>query len=304
MSEEVVEPVETVETPVVEETPAEEPAVEPAGDEPSVDAPQAAAEYVPNLKYKVLDEEREIDHPLFKQMVKDADTEKQVREIFEKAAGLDIYKNKYSTLDTEHKRIAQEYGEVQEAVEQLKVYWANDKEKFFESMGIDPKQVYAWVQEKIKYLDLPQEQKELYDRERATRLRNVEIEQQHARYEAAIQKQQLQARSFELDQGIANPQVSQVAKTYDEIYGQGSFRQEVIKHGALEYQLRGQDVPVGEALSAVFAKAKALTDRLSSGAAPKVEPKVIPTVRAGAGSPAKKRITSIDELKKLAESMQ
>lgn len=302
-----LEPTPSVDPSPASDAPAPESVPQPTDEEVS---PLAAAEagepkpYAPNFKYKVLDEEREISHPLFKQLVKDAETEKQVREIFEKADGLDIYKTKYSNLDSEYKNTVAELQNIQEAIDQARQYWQADKEKFFESLGIDVKDVYKWVAEKVKYMELPQEQKELYDRERESRLRAAELERTNARYEQMRQQQMLQARSFELDQGIESPQVAPVAKAYDAIYGPGAFRQEVIRQGVLEFQLRGQDVPVSEALAAVYTKAKVLADRAAQTGAPKESPKVIPTVRSGTASPAKKKITSLADLEKLAREIQ
>lgn len=297
---------EQLEEQVVETAPEATEVVETQDSSPEVEVEAAAPEWTPNYKYRVLDQEKEIDET-FREFIKDSETEKRFKDVFTKADAMEHFKSKYATIEQDYQKTSQEYQEVQEAISQLKNYWGTDKDAFFDAMGIDPKQVYAWVADKVKYMDLPPEQKAMYDETRQTKLRNLSMEQENAKYRNMMAQQQLQARSFELDQGIASSQVSNVAGAYDEIYGQGSFRNAVIEHGALQHQITGRDLTPSEALSAVYTKAKVLVDRLGGVGAQqgqRAEPKVISSVRSGGASPAKRKVTSLDDLKKLASQMQ
>src|SRR5688500_2643210 len=101
-----VEVLNDVETPSTESesSVANDPAAEPAATPAPVaadTAQPAAPAYTPDFKVKIKGKEFEIDE-MFRGLIKDADSEKKVKEFFEKAYGIDFVKQDRKALKDEH----------------------------------------------------------------------------------------------------------------------------------------------------------------------------------------------------------
>lgn len=285
-------------------------------DEVAQAADAAVAEvpaYQPSFKYKVLGKEMEIDEA-FRSIIKDQETEKKVREIFEKAGGLDHYKTKYSELEGKYGEVESNYSQVIQEIQNLSQLWKFDKKGFFKGLGINPTDVYKWVMDEAKMAELPPEQRAVYDERREAQIKAITTERQNQAMSERIAQYDAQARAFELSQELTKPDIANLVAAYDEIYGEKAFENEVVQQGYLYSTLNKKDISAAHAVAMVAGRVKPLVDRLSqqqSAAAPgagvnqAAKPqKVIPNVKSGALSPAKKKITSLDELRQLAAQME
>lgn len=268
---------------------------------------EGAAPYTPNFRVKALDKELEIDD-LFKPVIKDQNTEKKVKELYEKSLAMDHFKTKFSSLEEE---VKQKYRPLESALQEAaSAYKSKDFDAFFSMLKIPEKDILNWVAEKIKYEDLPEDQKRAYDESRQARAQASQLERQNQLLVSQFQAQAVQARSFELDQVLAKNEVKDAADIWDSVYGPGSFKQEVIKHGKVEFSLNNIDLLPQQAVDATIARMKPVLDRLRSAPqsqsvdATQSKPRVIPNLQGKGSSPAKPVIKSLDDIKKLAASME
>lgn len=314
MSEETKEVVESVPAtdtaPVVEETKAE--GIEIAKVDPSTEAPVVgeAPAYVPNLKFKVHEEEKEFDEFL-KPAIKDAETEKKIRELYEKAYGLDAIKPKHEELKTKYPEMEQKYNELQSTIKEVMTLRDKDLDSFFEQLGLKEDQIAKWMLQKLEKLNLPPEQRQVYDQYEETRRRNYALEKQIQDIEARTQAQAVQARTLELETVLQRPEVAAIAKSYDSARKQtGAFRELVIREANAEFRTSGRDLTAMEAAKAAMdLLGEAYTSKANevSSPAPVTTEKplpVLPRVTGKSVSPTNKQPRSIDDLKKLASNMQ
>lgn len=254
--------------------------------------------YEPNLKYKAFGKDHDID-PLFKDIIKDADTEKKVKEIFEKAAGLDHYKSKIEST----------YQPQAKAIEQLsEMYQKGDMDGFFGALQIPEQTIFDWVAKKLQYMNLPAEQKAQYDKQRESEFRQSQLQQENSQLRNRAQEEATNARSFQLEQELVRPEIKSAADVYEQVYGPGSFKREVVQTGyfaAINPQ-GARDLTAPEAVAMTIQRIAPLVQRFAQAGQPAVVPAkpFIPNVTGRSGSPAKQKITSIKQLQDLANSME
>lgn len=266
--------------------------------------------YTPNLKFKVMDEEKSIDDFLAPVM-KDAETEKKIRELYEKAYGLDHVKPKYEDLKTTHQKTQQGYQQLQSDVQEILSYKnSGDLDMFFETVGLSEDKVAEWILEKAKKLNLPPDQRQVYDDYDKARRTNGDYNRKLQSLEAHNQQLAVQARTQELESVLTRPEVTSVSKNYDGARKQsGAFKNLVISIGESEFHRSGRDMSAEEATLQAMnllgeAYRTASTGAESSGSAPlQRELPVIPRVGGKGVSPTGKQPRSIEDLRKLRSEM-
>ena len=235
----------------VQETaaPSQEAATQDVGGGDQSVAAEAPA-WTPSLKYKVNGVEKEFD-PLFRDIVKDADTEKKIKDILERAEGTDIFRNKLSEFDVKHKDLSTKYEDQNKKLQHAANLWEKDKDQFFEFMGMDVNEIYKWVAEKLRMEDAPESEKQLYNREQESRRLAMEREQQLEFYQQKAIQEATQAKSFQLQQEMSKPEISSIASQYDSAYGQGAFETAVKQLGKQVWDTQKVDLSASEAVSQV-----------------------------------------------------
>lgn len=297
----------------------------PAGVTPP--AGGAPLPYTPNFKFKVHNQEMEIPD-WARAMVKDAESEKKAREIFEKAEGLGVVKPKLEktrieleTLRKEYQPLKQNYTILSTALKQ------NDFETFFNLAGVPLQNLYQWVHAKLLEQDLPPHVQQQMQQAKQAQAQNYFLQMQMQDAQNRTQSSAEQAKSDELSTVLAKPDVAELVSSYDQKAGKpNAFMARVIQHAATIETLQEKELSVEEAVNAVLAEVKPF---LSVSGQPQVvpgaqggkalqspqpgsaqgvgqttPPPVIPNVGSqGSSSPTKKIARSIDDLRKLAASM-
>jgi hypothetical protein len=319
-----------------EATPAAGAGAEQVADPAAQAAVEAAkaqiAQYTPNLKFKVLDKEHEIDK-MFHGIIKDAETEKKIRELHEKAFGLDSVKLDRQSLkqkiDTHYAPLEKEYQGTIKALGMFdKMIEQKDYDNFFATLQIPEQEILKWAVQKAKLMSLPPEEQQAYNQTVQQRNRLYSLEQQAADTQEQNFSMQVQARAAQLDQELSKPEVLSVAEAYDAKAGKpGAFKAEVINRGKF-YAFQGKDISVEEAVKEVagmFApfittaaapvtpqneQQQAQVNSAGNGAgtapqaqAPAQKPPVIPNVAGQGTSPAKKVVRSLDDIRALSKQM-
>jgi hypothetical protein len=284
----------------------------PAQESQGSEATASDVEWQPNYKFKVHDEEKEFDD--FVRPVITKDNEAKVRELYEKAYGLDVIKPKYQETKQQVEMTRKELQSFQKGVQDIVQWRDKDLGIFFEKLKVTPDQVYKWALDKLKVDELPEDQKRVYNEAETLKRQNFELSQAKAAYEERATAEAVQARQLELSQVLASPEVGSVAQQYDARVGKpGSFYSLVVRHGQSEWALSNgeRDLTPKQAADEVIAMLGLSAQAPGHGATPneparsKVvtdrKPVVLPNVGSGGGSPAGKKVKSIADLRKLAK---
>lgn len=277
------------------------------------DGAPAAPAWTPNFKVKSYDKEYEIDE-MFRPLIKDAETEKKVRAIFEKAYGLEGMKPLHTKAKEELDKlrpVAKEHETLKTQLSRLsEMYNQGDHENFFKAIGVSDQVLMNYVMKRLEYMDLTPDKRAEYDRMVASRGEQYELAHQYQGLEQQFHEMQTQIRGQELRATLSQPDVKAVADRYDAAVGQGSFVQEVINQGLLTHRTTGKDLSVEEAVQLVLKRVQPLLGAVQpvqppQAAQPVVQqkPAVIPNISGASTSPVRQKPKTTDDLRRLAQEM-
>lgn len=284
----------------------------------TTDELSAAPKYEPNFKFKVLDKENEFDD-FVRTGIKDKETEGKVRELYEKAYGLDHVKTQRDTERQGRAQAQQQFDTLMGELTELGQIKGKDLGLFFNKLGLSKQEVASWVMQQAEAMDatekLPESMKGFYNELETLRHQNYEFQKQMESLNSGRQAEALQAKRADLVSTLSSPEVKSVAETYDTRLGKpGSFEQLVIRHGAAEFETsRGQrNLSATEAAKEVVHMLGLQPNSPSqvSGAAQSTKvvtaakPTVLPNVGSGTAAPTGKApVSSLAELRKIAREM-
>lgn len=279
------------------------------------------APYTPSWKFKVKDKEHEIPE-FVRPAVTSAEHEKQLKEVFEKAFGLDEVKSARERVREEYKsyrtqtepvvktltQAAQLYNGAMQAYESGNVKGAVFKlEESFKHLGIPDKVLQQYVFQKLQMEELPPDLKADYNRQRELELQYAQMQQQMQEQQSYFQQMAVQTRTQELQQATSRPDVAPIIQAFDQRNGPGSFHQEVIQRGQLYWQTQQVDVPAEQLVQEIINKYGLSAQQAAMSAAPQaVESRsvpVIPSVKGGGVSAVKRKPTSIADIEKEYNSL-
>lgn len=291
----------------------------PAASEQEPEAPV----YKPNYKVNVMKEEKEIPE-ILRPLMKDEASEKAVRDIVEKAYGLEWVKPKLEKSRQENAELTQEVTGFRTGIQELRdLYQRGDIDSFLQRMNINPEKMLQWAVDKVRYSQLPPEQKQALDARRAAEQQAYSLERQNRELNDRMYQQAAYAKAVALDSVLARADIKTVSDAFDAQKGPGKFREMVVRHGELEwYRSQGrtdltpeqaveqvigtlglrvaqqQPAPAMNATTAVQSQQPAASAQTAP--APK-KPPVIPNVAGRSKSPTAQKPRSIDDLKKMAK---
>jgi hypothetical protein len=278
-------------------------------------------EYTPNYKFKVLDQEKEFDEWIRTAVNKD--NEAKVRELYEKAHGLDHVKTqrdqektRAGTLESKLNQLVQEFSEVHGLHEK-------DFGLFLDKLKI-PRQVAAqWLMKELEAQEaetkLPESMRGMYNQNKELSKRLYDMEQAFEKLSTSRSTETVSARRSDLQSVLSRPDIKSFVDQYDARLGKpGSFEQMVARHGSAEWEAsQGQtDLTAEQAVTAVLSMlghtptppSQAAPQAGGSTQPPKVitqaKPTVIPNVGRGVSAPtAGKRPKNLTELRALSKAM-
>lgn len=287
-----------------------------AGADPQAEAtsaetgtPQVPA-YAANFKFKAYDKEHEIDE-MFRPLIKDADTEKKVKAIFEKAYALDDMKPKYQKSRSEYEAYRKDADPILSSVNTLQqMLNRGDIDNFMRALKIPDDMLYKHVLNKLQLKDMTPAQRQDYEMNVNARQQSILAEQQTQQFREMFETQAVQNRTVELDMVLDKPDVKAIASAFENAHGPGSFRNAVIDHGFNVWKARGVDLTASQAIQE-FTKVFApfMQGGMGQQAQNTVQPQqagrppVIPNIAGRSTSPVRQVPKSIADLKKLASQM-
>jgi len=301
-----------------------EPEVIPA--EPREGATVSAEEYVPNRVFKVHDQELEFDEFL-NPLLTNPENEKKVRDLLERAHGLDHVKQDRQALREDNQRLmaaTKEFDEVKGDLQKLGHYLQNgDLESFLESHEITEDQVLRYAMLKLQQREDPN-LKAQYDHARHTQNEQYTLSQENRRLQEQVNQSAYAQKQNELSYALNDPNVQTAEQQYNQRMGADAFRQEVIARGSRHYQTTRQDLSARDAVNQVlqvmgYAPSQATNQPTNqpynapqpNGANAQApmpgqqtgQPRVIPNIRGRAATPVRKIPKSIQELRDLSNQM-
>jgi len=320
-----IEEITTVEPTEIPVTAPEAPAPVSSPDEgegaPVVVAPPP---YQPNLSYKVRGQEKKFDEWVTP-VIKDAETEKKVRELYETRDGISFVKQDRENVQRENQQMKQavqeRYQPALETVQQLTHFRdQGNLPAFFKLSGIPLQEVLKFA---VNYANLPQDGRSQLENGAMSGIEAYGAQRQHQSSEQMAQQQaaEFKTREFEM-LSTYDPQVSRTVADFDGQHGQGAFFEQVRRTGMYHHQSRGVDISVQEAVSEVMklygrapqgnpsaplslapSQAPAQPNMVSTPQAPTPKP-VIPGFSGNGTSPVKKVASSFAALKQRARDLE
>lgn len=286
---------------------------------------QVASAYTPNYKYKVTDQEKELEEWV-RPFIKDPDTEKKFKDIFTQVDAFGFQKQKREAAESRLESLAKDFQDQNEWVKSTIQLKDKDLDQFFARVRLSDEQIMKHVLAKLERQEalksLPPELRQAYNDAAPLRNRVAELEAQLAEGQTMHQQREIQSRATELDNTLSSPEVAALAAEYDARAGApGSFRKLVIRHGSAEFaESEGKrDLAAAEAVNEVLTllglkqatqgASQAPKPNESASTTPKVvvpsKTAVIPNVGSGvATSPTGKKPKSIDDIRAMAKAMQ
>ncbi len=295
------------------------------GDEEDGDEEGDEPAFKPNVKFKVNQKDMEIPKE-FHALMKNPESEKMVRDLFEKAHGLDVVKERFNQVRTERDTIRNEHTQISNYVNGAheiyqRAVQTRDPHKldeFFEKLQIPQEVIFQYALAKAELNEMDPAQRQIVEGQiRANRAaeaaqRNVQMSDER------FQAQEAQIKQMQFEQSLARPDIAAIAADFDAKAGKaGAFRNAVATLGELTWHRTGGKVNLTpeQAINMIVQqnglKANPQTPGMkpgaqSAGGASKKKviqrTSTIPNVKGRSTSPLKgSKPRSIEDLKKLAK---
>jgi hypothetical protein len=340
---------------IVEQSPAAEKTVttkqaEEKVDPPAADAKEVVIENQTGEEISVTNEEKtepaafkapekfmslgkEYDLPKWAQdAIKDPNSEKEVKEIFEKAIAVDRFKEKNKEISDKYESLNKTHLNVMSGIQDLKAIYAETlqtrnwhrMDDFFKRLQIPIDVVLQYAAEKVSYMELPPDQRALIDGQQEAQRRARELETQSRHSQNSAFEAEVRTRRLLLDAALAKPDISTVVQRFESAPGRkpGDFRIAVAEHAEYTWhKTQGKvDLSAEDAINEVIQKygltatsapsqpaPQAPAPQQNAPTAPKVPAPhqpvpVIPSISGRSSSPTKQPPKSIADLRKLGKA--
>jgi hypothetical protein len=207
--------------------------------------------YTPNLKFKVHDKELEIDSWMA-QVIKDQETEKKVRALYEKAYGLDYVKQDRSKLRDELGNVKGTYEKTMAEINSIvQLRDKGDLPGFFEKIGVDEDTILKYAIQVAQRRNNPEADSQFRQSRQFAQERD-QLAAREAQLQAQYQQTAVQAKNFELQQVMSRPDVVAIQQAFDARMGEGAFHREVIGRGQLHWSVSQKDISAEQAVNEVL----------------------------------------------------
>jgi hypothetical protein len=258
-------------------------------------------------------------------LIKDADTEKKVRELHEKAYGLEYVKADRENLQREYQGlkqvVQQKYQPLAEGIQQLNHFKEQGNlPAVFKLLGLQNQEVFKWA---YQYAQMSPEARSQMEENANTGMQAYGAQHQMSQIqqESLQRSAEFKAKEFEM-LTTYNQEIASVQSEFDQRHGEGAFAAQVARTGDYYWRL-GQDIPVEQAIQEVMKLvgrgpqtssqpqvqgnpsqvSQGQQNMVSSPQAPTPKP-VIPSMQGRGTSPAKKVYNSLDDIRKRRQELE
>lgn len=305
-------------------TPSPAPTPTVAESNPGLNQESSVPSYTPNFKFKVMDKEHEIPES-FRSIIKDADSEKAAREIFEKAFGLDHVKADRDTIRGKFNEYRQANEPFLQTYNTARDFYTraiaaerqgNNRQAMhlmqeaFGTLGLTDQVLQKYVYHRLNHKDLSPEQQKDYNDYRELERQAWTSQQQLAQYQDQLRQLSVQTRTNELNQVLSQPGIAEHVQSFDQRNGPGAFINEVVMRGQYYAQAMGEDKSADAIVKELLTKYGMSQSQTPQQAAAPGQPAVVPAAKpviptvAGSGNPIKRKIASLDDLEKEYQNLK
>lgn len=196
------------------------------------EAPTDQSAWTPNYEFTVKDKKHQIDE-LFKPLIKSKDVETKLKEIYEKAYGLDEVKSSRETFKEKALQFEHENGTIKQNLKVLSdVAKKGDFSTFFDVLGIPKDQILNYAIQELKFRELPAEQQAAIEAHRQQEQAYYQAQTENQTLQQQMQTMMVQQAKQEINFEISKPEIQSAAQAFDARVGKpGAFMSEVIKRG-------------------------------------------------------------------------
>jgi murein DD-endopeptidase MepM/ murein hydrolase activator NlpD len=275
----------------------------------AVDAPA----WTPDYKFKVMDEEKEVDE-LLRPAITDQEKQAKIKELYEKAYGLDHVKAKREQLEKEYNDYKGQTAPVLDNLKQVGAYLKNkDFGSFFNTFKLTDEDILQYAIKRLEYLEADPAKRQLIEaqEQEKTRLAQTSLENEQLRE----WKKQQETNAFvnEFQATLSKPDYSSISQQFDARAGtQGAFRNAVIMHGQTLSRQAGRTIPVEEVVQNLvqtyglsqMASQPSPAQTAATGSSDSSQRKdTLPKIKSTGSSPVASKVKSISDLKKLQQQV-
>ena len=271
--------------------------------------------WTPSYEFTVKDKKLQMDD-LFKPLIKSKDVEAKLKDLYEKAYGLDEVKTSRETFKERATTAETKYQQTEQNLKMLgDVVKKQDFNTFFEVLNIPKQQILNYAIQELKFLELPAEQQAAIETQRQQEQQYQYAQQQNQTLQQQMQSMVVQQAQQELNFETSKPEIQNIAQSFDARVGrQGAFMSEVIKRGQYYEAVHKTSPPaqqlVQEVLQFVGMTAQDPQGQANSQAIPSqgvVQNSQKPVIPAFNGSvsksPVRKAPTSIQDLREMRKQL-
>ena len=307
---------------VIPAEPTGEP-TEPAGVTDPVEPTEPSGEpqppvFEPDYSYKVYDERKEFPE-FIRSLVKDKESEENIRSILCKADGLEPMKEKYGTTKKERDEYKENFNNLFAGVNSLNDLAKKDVGLFLDRSGVSDEQIITYVSSLLKAKEDPDTGR-VFDGQRESARDAYTARSEQDRINRENDKLRAENHEYYMGQALSDQTVAPFVGHYDSQWGAGAFEALVNKKGDNLF-IQQINISPHEAVRAVYTRLAMQpgAQSFSQPVVPQVQPvtpnfqppvkpvtpyKPPPTIpnvgQGGTGSPTKVRIKSLEDLKKFA----
>ncbi len=284
---------------------------EAAKGDPVLDKKVEAPAFVPDFKYKFNGQEKEIED-FWKPLVKDPDTLKKVRDAIERAEATEMHRETAKTHEAKIKEwepMVQDVQRLQSMFEAAK--GPGDFRNILEELGFTKDHLKDVVREYLKEEALPAEQQKILESQKAMALEKRQLMSQNEEITTQYNSVLRDITSQQIDLELGKAENAQLVKAYEDVNGKGTFRQLLLERGSYYVSTEGRHVPPTEVMGRLAKEFAPFISRATAEAVPqaaaqpavRTQPKAMPQVGSGGGSPTKPSVMSLADLKARYEQL-
>lgn len=259
----------------------------------------------------------------FKPLMASPEGEKLVRELHEKAEGLESVKERYNEQKVQNQTVAAENSELKGGINKVRTIYQtavktqnwHKLDDFFRLLDIPQENILKYALEKVRLSEMDPTQRHAVESQLESDRRTEQLQQERDMAHHQLQSTSQQAKAQQVDFVIGKPEVTALAAEFDKRAGkQGAFRDAVFYEGSKAWNVDKQDLPAADAverviktygLAGVNTGAATQTPNLTSpgngAAAPRVvkrSTQTIPNVGSRSASPLPSKPKTMDDLLK------
>ncbi len=294
---------------IKEEEVTKEPVKEEAEEVVTVDEPvkeEVVEEFKPTYKVKVEDDEIEFDE-VIKAVVKDKATEDKVRELYQKAYGIEKVKESREKFKNNYEETNKALNEYRKSVDPIvDLYEKGELYESAKAFGYTDEQILTMAKKVIEYQNATPEKRAEIDNIQKQRQESYMTRAEIEKMQTELETTKAENLRTQVTSILSTASVSETAKVVDEHFEKkGYFEKKVYEYGDMMWKKGVRLTPeqctqaLIEEYTPLVKRAKAKTEVVNSAPA---KGNTIPHIKSS-GTPGKKKLTSFDDYDKIIEDL-